>query len=107
MRVAHEFQTDKRVISMSSEKVLHDGPGKGMAARSSNNAAGGQSWFTLRDAVKLPGLEVVFEVVGFTGVRGLQLRAPSGRLVEADALVVKRLPRRRPAPHSSTGHGES
>ena len=61
----------------------------------------------LGDAVALPGTDGVFEVVGFTGVRGLQLRAPSGRLVEADALVVKRLPRRRPSPHSSTGHGES
>lgn len=107
MRAAHEFQSEKRVISMSSEKVFQDAPGKGMAARSSNNAAGGQGWFTLHDAVKLPGLDIVFEVVGFTGSRGIQLRAPSGRLVEADALVVKRLPRRRPAPRSSAGRGKS
>lgn len=45
------------------------------------------------DAVTLPGLEVVFEVTGTMGARGLRLRAPSGRLVEADALAVRRLPR--------------
>lgn len=59
------------------------------------------------DAVTLPGIDGVFEVVGFSGTRGLRLRAPAGRLVEADALVVKRLPRRtkQPAPHPATGGG--
>jgi len=50
------------------------------------------------DAVTLPGLAVTFEVIALQGPRGLQLRAPSGRLVEADALAVSRLPRRSDSP---------
>lgn len=69
-----------------------------------SDVTAGRDPLRVGDAVQLPGISGTFEIVGFAGTRGLRLRAPSGRLVEADVLTVRRLPRRtdqqgrRPAP---------
>jgi hypothetical protein len=39
--------------------------------------------FEIGDAVQLPGLAVVFEVIGLDDPALIQLRAPSGRIVRA------------------------
>jgi hypothetical protein len=47
--------------------------------------------FQLGDAVRLPGLAVVFEVIGLDDPALVQLRAPSGRIVRAGWRALSRV----------------
>ncbi len=50
--------------------------------------------FELGDAVRLPNLEIVFEVVDLEDPSLIGLRAPSGRLVRAGWRVLSKVKRR-------------
>jgi len=65
------------------DEKLHELPGQAAASRSIEAGFRKRNGFELHDAVQLPGISTVFEVVDLTDPSLIGLRAPSGRIVRA------------------------
>jgi len=65
------------------DEQLHDLPGQAAIARSIEAGFRKRNGFELHDAVTLPGISTVFEVVDLCDPSLVGLRAPSGRIVRA------------------------
>ena len=75
--------------------TLEDSPqelaGKAAVARSIEQGWRERNGFKLHDAVKLPGVDCVFEVVDLTDPSLIGLRTPSGKLIKAGWRIVSRV----------------
>lgn len=76
---------------MTLEDSLQELAGQAAVARSIEQGFRQRNGFELHDAVKLPGVACVFEVVDLTDPSLVGLRAPSGKLIKAGWRVISKL----------------
>jgi len=74
------------------DERLQELPGQAAVARSIEAGFRKRNGFELHDAVQLPGISTVFEVVDLCDPSLIGLRGPSGRIVRAGWRVCKRVP---------------
>jgi len=77
------------------DEQLKELPGQAAVARSIDAGFRKRNGFALHDAVTLPGIDTVFEVVDLCDPSLVGLRSPSGRIVRAGWRVLQKLPQQR------------